>query len=133
MLVGTVGLLVVSLNLPALSILLPTLPPRLPELCLMFAVGLPNSFLQLLDKASRRTVVLGSCPQEYLSIIIVAGVDSLPWGRSQVIVWLFPLLHRQDKFWVNEGFVGGLLSSSLHWKSCLAPGGGHFSLHIPLS
>jgi hypothetical protein len=60
----------------------------------------------------------------------VSGVGSLPWDGSQVgsvIGCLFPqtLLRlypstsrRQDRFWI-EGFVGGLMSASLLWKSYL--------------
>jgi hypothetical protein len=40
------------------------------------------------------------------------------------------LVVRTD-FWV-EGFVGGLMSPSLSWNSCLDSGGGYFSLYISL-
>ena len=64
--VGSVGLLVMSLTSLAPSIFQPLPQPstRLPELsawCL--SVGLCICFHQLLDKASRRTVVLSSCLQ----------------------------------------------------------------------
>lgn len=66
----------------------------------------------------------------------------LPWDGSQVgpvIGWPFPQsqLHlcpctscRQDTFCV-ESFVGGLVSLSLHWGTCLASGGDSVMLHIP--
>lgn len=39
-----------------------------------------------------------------------------------------PALHRL----LVEGFVAGLVSQSLHWKSCLVTGDGLFRLVIPL-
>lgn len=36
----------------------------------------------------------------------------------------------RGKFWV-KGFLGRLVSPSLHWKYCLATGGDRFRLHIP--
>ena len=51
--------------------------------------------------------------------------------------YLLPLLYlcpctfcSQDTFWI-EGFVGGLLSLSVQWESCLARGSGHFRIHMP--
>jgi hypothetical protein len=38
---------------------------------------------------------------------------------------------RQDTFWV-EGFVGGFLSLSFYWESCLATGSDHFQDPYPL-
>ena len=45
-------------------------------------------------------------------------------GHSLRLCSYPPCLHycRQDKFWV-ESFVGGLMSLSLHWGSCLDTGG----------
>jgi len=57
---------------------------------------------------------------------------------DQVISWPFPhfLLslylcnsYRQKNLWV-EDFVTGLVSLSLHWRSCLITGGNHFMIHI---
>ena len=60
---------------------------------------------------------------------------SLPWGRSQVwliigclflqsLLYLYTCIScRQGNFWIG---IGGLVSPSLHWKSCLARGGGYF-------
>lgn len=36
----------------------------------------------------------------------------------------------QDKFW-TAGFVDGLVSLSLHWRSCLATGSDLFMFHVP--
>ena len=74
--------------------------------------------------------MLGSCLQSQQSII-----NSVKEGSQvgPVIGWPFlqSLLHlckevyiscRQDKFWV-ESFMGGLMSFSFQWGSCLATGG----------
>lgn len=62
--------------------------------------------------------------------LAVSGIISYSWVMSQVkpiMGWSFPqsLFHlypcnscRQDIFW-GEGFMCGLVSLSLHWKSCL--------------
>ena len=64
----------------------------------------------------------------------MSGIGDCPWDGSQiglVIGWSIPqsLLHpcpciscRQSEFWA-ESFVGGLVSLSLHWGSCLATEG----------
>jgi hypothetical protein len=74
--------------------------------------------------------------------LIVFGIAVCPWDGLQVeavIGWPFSqsllppcayIICRQDKFWV-ESFVGGLVSQSLHWSSCLATGFGFFRFHIP--
>jgi hypothetical protein len=75
--------------------------------------------------------------------LIVSWVGSLPWDGSQVgavIVWPFPksllwvypcIPCRLAIFWV-EGFVGGLRSSSLYWKSSQATGDSHYRVYMSL-
>ena len=65
----------------------------------------------------------------------VSEFGSLPWGRSQVwliigclflqsLLYLYTCIScRQGNFWIG---IGGLVSPSLHWKSCLARGVGNF-------
>jgi hypothetical protein len=108
-------------------------------------LGLYICFHQLLNEDSQKTVMLGSCLQAQQSIInsINRLFGSLPHGiglgwASHWLAFptnyapsLYPCIScRQNKFWV-KGFVGGLVSSTFQWKSCLDTGGGHFSLCIP--
>jgi len=83
----------------------------------------------------------GSCLDQRRVSLIVSGAAYLTMSGFQVepgIGWLFPqsLCHlypcascRQDKFGI-EGFVGGLMSPSVHWNFPLTTGSGHFSLEI---
>ena len=70
-------------------------------------------------------------------------IGASPWNGSQVgpVIRSWPflqsLLHlcdsiscRQGKLW-KKCFVGGLVSSSLLWGSCLPEGGSFFRFHIP--
>jgi hypothetical protein len=93
-------------------------------------------FHQLQDEASQKTLMLGSSLQAYKSIINSVRVWYSPmgWVSSWASHWPYPqsLFHlypstscRQDKFWI-ESFVGGFISTSLHWKSHLATGSGLF-------
>jgi hypothetical protein len=106
----------------------PNSSPRLPELHLMFG---------------RRTLHLFPWAAGWnLSEDAYARFLSTKHNRvsltEPVIGWQFPLslLHlcpcascRQGTFWIRA-FVGGLLSLSLHWGSCLATGDGHLKLCI---
>jgi hypothetical protein len=143
-LVDSVGLLVVSLTPPTCSFSIPQSCTRLPKLCLLFGCrSVASVSICCWMKPLRRQLCEAPVCKHSRGSLIVSGVSALTWDVSQVgavIHWLFPqpLLHlypctpcRQDRFGV-EGFVGGLLSLSLLWKSCFTPGGVHFSLYPPL-
>ena len=79
--------------------------------------------------------MLGSYVQTEQNIISSVRDWCLPmgWVSSWASYWLttpsisapsYPCIsYKQDKFWV-ERFVGGLVSLSLQWGSCLATGSG---------
>lgn len=93
-------------------------------------------------RASPRTVIRGSCllAQYGISDSVRDWCPSLEWipgwathcSAITTVPALFLSLYifRQDQFGV-ESFVGGLVSISLHWGSCLTTGVGFFWVHIP--
>lgn len=110
---------------------------RLPEFCLMFVCGYPSIAIRGWIKPLTRQLRKASVLMHNQVSLRVSEFSSLPWGRSQlwlIIGCLFRLSLsnlslciscRQGNFWM-ERFVGWFVSPSLHWKSCLARGGGYF-------
>ena len=108
---------------------------RLPKFCLMFGCGYLSVAIRCWMKPLTRQLCKASVLKYNQVSLRVSEFGSLPWGRSQVwliigclflqsLLYLYTCIScRQGNFWIG---IGGLVSPSLHWKSCLARGGGYF-------
>jgi hypothetical protein len=92
-------------------------------------------------RATERTAMPGVYLQAQHRISNIVRTGSFSWDESQVGLvngqpFIQSLLHfctcisfRQEQFGVKS-FIGGLVSLSLHWASCLTTRGGLFRLYI---
>ena len=114
---------------------------RLLEVLLMFDCMSLHLFPSVGWSLWMKTVMQVSCLLAYQNIINSVSSWLSPfgcvssWGIScpflQSLLHLYPRAScRQGILWFNV-FLYGLLFQILHWKSWLATGSGHFSLHIP--
>ena len=102
---------------------------RLWEFCLIFGCGYPSVAIRCWMKPLTRQLCKASVLKYNQVSLRVSEFGSLPWGRSQVwlivgclflqsLLYLYTCIScRQGNFWIG---IGGLVSPSLHWKSCLS-------------
>ena len=94
------------------------------------------------NRASQRTLLLVPVCKHNIALVIVSMCVSHPWEGSHVwtvsgqpfpqsLPCFYPWISlRQEQFWVKS-FVGGLLSTPLHYGSCATTSGSPFRSHIP--